>query len=128
MRTSDIAGKSLSGAEHQIELLKAELLTTVSHELRGPLASIQGYAATLLRYQQRLSPEERSAFLMAISEASTRLEHIVEQLLEMSQLETQTQLVTVVPINLAYLIREAITSAEQHGESEPILRCVPLPQ
>ncbi|HCJ35323.1 MAG TPA: hypothetical protein DHV65_13640, partial [Ktedonobacter sp.] len=34
----------------EMELLKAELLATVSHELRSPLASIKGYAATLLRH------------------------------------------------------------------------------
>jgi signal transduction histidine kinase len=36
-------------------LLKAELLATVSHELRSPLASIKGYAVTLLRHESRIS-------------------------------------------------------------------------
>src|SRR5258708_19905418 len=72
----------------EMELLKAELLGTVSHELRSPLASIKGYAATLLRHERRISREERHQFLLAITEASDRLEVIIERLLEMSQLET----------------------------------------
>jgi signal transduction histidine kinase len=118
MITRDMSRNNFPGAEQQIELLKAELLTTVSHELRGPLTSIKGYAATLLRYSQRLSQEEQIEFLMAISGASARLEHIINQLLEMSQLETDTLPITMVPVNLTYLVQEAITAAQLDGGSE----------
>src|SRR5579885_2314517 len=46
-------------ALREMELLKAELLGTVSHELRSPLSSVKGYAATLLRHERRISREER---------------------------------------------------------------------
>src|SRR5256885_3309775 len=52
-------------ALHHMELLKAELLATVSHELRSPLASIKGYAATLLRHEHRIARDERHEFLVA---------------------------------------------------------------
>ena len=96
-----------------MELLKAELLATVSHELRSPLASIKGYAATLLRHERRLAREERHQFLLAISEASDRLEIIVERLLEMSQLETGAITIERSPVDVARLAQETITSAEQ---------------
>ena len=128
MSTRDMSRNNLPCAEQQIELLKAELLTTVSHELRGPLASIKGYTATLLRYQQRLSQEERNEFLMEISGASTRLEHIIDRLLEMSQLETKSIPVAIVPVNLAYLVREALTAAQQFGGSEETSQCVSSPR
>ena len=98
---------------YEIELLKAELLATVSHELRSPLASIKGYAATLLRYERRISREERRKFLLAIDEASDRLEVIVDRLLEVSQLEMGTIRIERVPVNLAFLVREAILAAEE---------------
>jgi signal transduction histidine kinase len=93
-------------ALRDMELLKAELLATVSHELRSPLASIKGYAATLLRHERRISREERHEFLLAITEASDRL-------LEMSQLETGDITLELTAVNLAYLVREAITAVEQ---------------
>src|SRR5256885_3691534 len=73
------AGEQLETAEQNrspeaMELLKAELLATVSHELRSPLASIKGYAATLLRHESRISREERHEFLVAIAAASDRLD------------------------------------------------------
>src|SRR5947207_12803368 len=83
---SALENRSLQG----MELLKAELLATVSHELRSPLASIKGYAATLLRHERRISREERHEFLVAIAAASDRLERSIDRLLEMSQLETGT--------------------------------------
>jgi signal transduction histidine kinase len=97
----------------EMEVLKAELLATVSHELRSPLASIQGYAATLLRHERRISREERHEFLLAIKEASDRLAGVIDRLLELSQLETGDITIELTTVNLAYLVREAITAVEQ---------------
>ncbi len=100
-------------ALREMELLKAELLATVSHELRSPLASIKGYAATLLRHERRISREERHEFLLAINEASDRLEVVIDRLLEISQLETGTITMKRSPVNLTHLVREAIIAIEQ---------------
>ncbi len=98
----------------EMELLKAELLATVSHELRSPLASIKGYTATLLRHAQRLSPEEQREFLLAIYDASDRLSLVVDRLLEMSQLETGAIKLHPSEVDLAYLVHETILANEQH--------------
>jgi len=103
-------------ALREMELLKAELLATVSHELRSPLASIKGYAATLLRHERRISREERHEFLLAITQASDRLEAVIDRLLEISQLETGGITIERSSVNLAYLVREAITSVERRLE------------
>ena len=91
----------------EMELLKAELLATVSHELRSPLASIKGYAATLLRHERRISREERHEFLVAIAAASDRLERSIDRLLEMSQLETGTLSIECSPVDVVRLAHEA---------------------
>ncbi len=102
----------------EMELLKAELLATVSHELRSPLASIKGYAATLLRHERRISREERHEFLVAIAAASDRLERIIDRLLEMSQLETGTLSIECSPVDVVRLTHEAITAAEQQTSTQ----------
>ena len=103
-------------ALREMELLKAELLATVSHELRSPLASVKGYAATLLRHERRISREERHEFLLAIVQASDRLEAVIERLLEVSLLETGAITIERSSVDLAYLVREAITSIERRLE------------
>jgi signal transduction histidine kinase len=96
-----------------MEQLKSELLGTLSHELRSPLASIKGYAATLLRHERHLAREERHQFLLAMNEASDRLEVIIERLLEMSQLETGQVTIERSSVDLAHLAREAIAVVEE---------------
>ncbi len=100
-------------AIQESELFQAELLATVSHELRSPLASIKGYTATLLRQERRISRVERHDFLVAIQEASTRLELIIDRLLELSQLETGAIQITCSALDVVRLAREAIAVAQQ---------------
>jgi signal transduction histidine kinase len=90
-----------------------ELLFTMSHELRSPLASIKAYATTLLRRDQRLSRAQRQEFLLAIDQASDRLAVVIEHLLEMAQLETGTLLLERSAVNLVPLVREAIADVKR---------------
>jgi K+-sensing histidine kinase KdpD len=99
----------------ETEVFKAKLLATVSHELRGPLTAIKGYAATLLRHERRISREERHHLPLAIVAASDRLEHIVERFLELSQLETGAIRIERFPVDVAHLAHEALTVAEQRA-------------
>lgn len=100
------------------ELLPADVLGTVSHELRGPLTAIKGYATTLLRHERHLGREERHQFLQAITEASDRLEVIVERLLEISELETGQVRLQLSLVDMAYLVGEALIAIEERVESK----------
>ena len=107
-------------ALREADRLKAELLGTVSHELRSPLTAIKGYAATLLRHEGCLPREERREFLEAIGEASDRLEVMINRLLELSQLETGSIRPHFMPVDVAHIARESIAIAEQRAQaSEP---------
>jgi signal transduction histidine kinase len=112
-RIHELEASRIRDALREMELLKAELLGTVSHELRSPLASIKGYAATLLRHERRISREERHQFLLAINEASDRLEIIIRRLLEVSQLETGEITIDRSPVDMAYLSNESIAAIEE---------------
>ncbi len=112
-RLHELEAARMRDSLREMELLKAELLGTVSHELRSPLASIKGYAATLLRHERRISREERHQFLLAITEASDRLEVIIERLLEMSQLETGEVILQRSVVDPARLATEAIAAIEE---------------
>lgn len=102
----------------QMDLLKAELLASVSHELRSPLSSIQGYTSTLLRHDRQISREERLEFLQAIAQAGQRLERVVGRLLELSLHETGNIVLQVAPVHLIHLVREAIIAAESRLQQE----------
>ena len=117
-RVHELEHTAMREALNGMELLKAELLGTVSHELRSPLASIKGYAATLMRHERRLARDERHQFLLAINEASDQMEIIIERLLEMSQLDTRAISLAISPVDVARLAQEAVIAAEQRVASQ----------
>ncbi len=106
--------------EPHAEILSAELLATIGHELRGPLTTIQGYAQTLARYESQLTPAERQEFLRAISQASAHIDLLVNRFLDLAQFEAHTHAFFPTPVNLWALAQESLTAA-QEGHSHHLL-------
>jgi PAS domain S-box-containing protein len=84
-RAADEAKRAHELAE--IDRLRSALLASVSHELRTPLAAIKGIADTLIQPDVEWDTETQLDFLRTINRESDILTHIVEDLVEMSQLE-----------------------------------------
>ena len=87
-------------ADRFVEEMKSEFVSTVSHELRGPLTSIYGFAETLLREDILFGEEERRVFLGYISSESSRLTGIVDQLLNVARLDTGDLHVNLIPTDV----------------------------
>lgn len=120
--TEEVLLRDAVGAAESLreeDRLKAELLGTVSHELRSPLAAIQGYAETLLRHEKRLPSAERHEFLTAIQQAGNRLSMIVDRLLELSELETGTYPLHRAPVDLVRTARETLGALEATLPGQP---------
>ncbi len=71
----------------ETERMRNSLLSSVSHDLRTPLASITGAASTLLDTGARLDEATRHDLLEALHEEADRLNRLVQNLLEMTRLE-----------------------------------------
>jgi len=78
----------LEGARVQgeTERLRNALLSSVSHDLRSPLASMIGAAGTLISYEEKLPPQERRDLLQAILGEGQRLDRYIQNLLDMTRL------------------------------------------
>ena len=72
----------------QIEALRSALLSTVSHDLRTPLAAITLAATALADEGGGLTAAQRAELLAAICEEANRLERLVANLLDMTRLES----------------------------------------
>jgi signal transduction histidine kinase len=70
-----------------MDKLRQELIANVSHDLRSPLAIMQGYIETLAIKGNGIPENERARYLSIILDSSKKLSHLVGQLFEYSKLE-----------------------------------------
>jgi len=71
----------------ETERMRAALLTSISHDLRTPLASILGTASSLRSYADRYSASDRDELLATLESEAERLNRFVGNLLDMTRLE-----------------------------------------
>jgi two-component system phosphate regulon sensor histidine kinase PhoR len=95
-------------ADRLVEEMKSEFVATVSHELRGPLTSIYGFAETLLREDVLFGEEERQTFLRYIASESERLTTIVDALLNVARLDSGDLQVDLMPTDVRAVVSEVV--------------------
>ncbi len=72
----------------ETERLRSALLTSISHDLRTPLASILGSASSLKTYRATLDEAAQAELVETIVEEAQRLNHFIANLLDMTRLES----------------------------------------
>src|SRR5262245_2492126 len=89
--TSRIRLQESAAAERELrvqsESMRTSLLSAVSHDLRTPLASITGAAATLRQHWSRLDEKTRNELLESVTDETDRLNRLLNNLLEVTRLE-----------------------------------------
>jgi PAS domain S-box-containing protein len=94
-------------SERRLEEEKTDLIATISHELRTPMAAVYGAAETLLR-RDDLDPDRRRELLAMIAAQATRLTAIVESVLLTSRLDRDLVAVDREPVDVAELARTTV--------------------
>lgn len=89
----------------RLEAVRRDFVANVSHELKTPLTSISGYAETILADRPELALERR--FLTTILNNSRRMQHLVDDLLDLSRIESGRWVPVVEPVDVAAAAREA---------------------
>lgn len=88
----------------QIEEIRRDFVANASHELRTPLTAVRGFAETLLQGE---TPEElRRQFLDKILNNTLRMQYLVDDLLDLSRVESGTWILAENEIDVATLARE----------------------
>jgi len=92
---------------------RRQLVAQVSHDLRTPLAAMQGYIESLRLRRERLSPDEQDRYLDIALKEGRRLSHLVEDLFELAALEAQEKQPVAEPFPLAELAHDVV---QKHGQ------------
>jgi len=88
------------------ERMRRDLIGNISHDLRSPLASIQGYLETMVLKDPQLSAEERRAYLRVSLRNTAHLQRLVEELLELAKLDARQVQLRTEPLQIAELAQD----------------------
>ncbi|EHJ93486.1 sensor histidine kinase [Vreelandella boliviensis] len=93
---------------------RRRLIAQVSHDLRTPLASMQGYIESLKLRRDSLSPQEQDRFLDIALKEGRRLSRLVDELFELAALEAREKQPVPEPFPLAELVHDVV---QKHGQA-----------
>ncbi len=102
------------------ERLRSALLTSISHDLKTPLAAVLGSAGALRDLGGKLAPAERADLLRTIIEESERLNRFIANLLDMTRLESGAIRPKLARHDLREIIGSALRRAERILGGRPV--------
>ncbi|WP_088072129.1 sensor histidine kinase [Gottfriedia luciferensis] len=94
----------------QIDAMRQEFVSNVSHEIQSPLASIQGFSQSLQTKQ--LTDEQRKNYLSIIEDESRRLSLLSKQLLTLASLDKEESILQKSSFDIADQIKQVVLTTE----------------
>lgn len=110
-----------------LDRMKDDFLSTVTHELRTPLTSIRSFSE-ILHDSPDLDITERQHFLTIIIRESERLTRLINQVLDLTKIETGRMKWQMTDVDLRDVIDHAVTALRQLFEERHIALDVRLPE
>ena len=102
----------------QLENMRRDFVSNVSHELKTPLTSIKGYIETLLASE--IKQEQAESFMKVINEEANRLERLISDLLDLSKIESDSEFFDMQQVDLREVIKDAIAVLENKADKKNI--------
>jgi len=111
---------TLREARH-FENIRAEALATLSHQLRMPLAAIEGYSTALLLDDVDWSEEKRDEFLRLIEEECINMEVMLREILDASIIDVDRLAIERQPIRIQQLAHEAVAEVQRRAQTHRLV-------
>jgi signal transduction histidine kinase len=112
----------------QADRMRRELVANVSHDLRSPIASIQGYLETVAMKDGDLETEDRQRYVRTALQNTKRLNTLVSELFELSKLETKQIEPTMEAFPIAELVQDVVMQYEPRAEEHGVELTAEMPE
>jgi signal transduction histidine kinase len=104
----------------QLDNFRKEMIANVSHDLRTPMASIMGFAETLLQKSDTLTHEDRQKYLQIIAKEAKRMNAMIAELFDLSKLEAGQIILHKEPFNLSEMAQDTLYTYTEQTQSRQI--------
>jgi signal transduction histidine kinase len=105
-----------SRARERSERSRADLVSTVAHELRSPLTSVKGFTATLLAKWDRFTDEQKQIMLQTVNADADRVTRLISELLDVSRIEAGRLELRKQVVDVAAMVRREVDARVAAGE------------
>jgi signal transduction histidine kinase len=95
-------------ARGRADVTRAELISTLAHELRSPLTSVKGFTSTLLHRWERFPDDQKRFMLATVNADADRVTRLINELLDVSRIEAGRLELRRRPIEVPKLARDIV--------------------
>jgi signal transduction histidine kinase len=107
-----------TASRRRLERSRADLVSTVAHELRSPLTSVKGFTATLLAKWDRFTDEQKQLMLATVNADADRVTRLLTELLDVSRIDAGRLELRKQVVDVAARIRRVVAGHLASGEPE----------
>jgi signal transduction histidine kinase len=104
----------------EIDGVRSEFVSMVTHELQTPIASIKTQADTLLHQQHRLDQPTREALIEGIHRSAAALGGLIEDFTTVNRMDTQHYTYQFAPLDLSQFVRDVVESFPIEAQKHPL--------
>ena len=114
--------------ERELDKMKTDFISVVSHELRTPLTSIKGYTDLLLSGATGEVSELQAEFLGIIQSSTTRLSNLINDILDISRIESGSIQIKHEPIDYRRIVSDTLRLMKAAADEKQISMDASLPE